>query len=505
MEAQLGKAKAAALLIGAFAIVHGWLFFASFKIEAVGATDVGLYDYWMNVTRDQGVWPVLDYQWVYPILALVPMVVADLAAGLFPPEAGWGYMASWCLMVTVINAAVACFVWWAVGPRRAVVAVGFWLALLASLGTVGITRIDAVATPLIIVALVSAARRPRVAMVLLTIGAWIKVAPGSVALPLFALVRRRAQSVLAPGAAVCAVVGLGAWLLGASRRDFLAFVTEQGSRGLQIESVAATPIVVVKALRGEQTWEYNDALGTVETVGGLADAFAAMTTWLLPLAAVAIGLAAFRARHRAGEALTVGAMAILSAMIVTNKVGSPQFIAWLAPPVVAALARRPRSEEWRAVAVAMLVIGGLTQLIYPIGYFAFLENSMPMVTVVAVRNLGVVGLLVWSSARLWQLGRPEQDAKPARPARDIDADGGAAAWRLAYLLRLLPGRRQNVEERDWRRGPEPETATVPGQASELVGTAHGARAGFAPPDTSPARALPISVNEQAAPEVPGNM
>ena len=77
-------------------------------------------------------------------------------------------------------------------PRRD--AGWWWTAFLLLLGPVAIGRLDAVVAPLVMLALVAARGPGRTALaaVLLTAGAWIKVAPGALLVPLAAASRRPA-------------------------------------------------------------------------------------------------------------------------------------------------------------------------------------------------------------------------------------------------------------------------------------------------------------------------
>ena len=88
-------------------------------------------------------------------------------------------------------------------------------------------------------------------------------------------------------------------------------------------------------------------------------------------------------------------LVIVAILIVANKVGSPQFVSWLAVPLVAlVLARGPRTLT--AVATLVGAIAILTHVIYPYTYFAFLElRTIPLI-LVTIRNIAEVVLLVWA-------------------------------------------------------------------------------------------------------------
>ncbi|MCL2788993.1 MAG: glycosyltransferase 87 family protein, partial [Micrococcales bacterium] len=407
-------------LLVLFMAVHLYLLFIDLGPEQSAATDVGLYDYWMTNARQMGSWPVRDFSWVYPCAALIPMAVTDLIARV----TSLSFMTSWHLMVTGLNG-LACLAMWRLGKgRKAAIGIAFWMAYLALLGPTALTRVDSVAAPLIIVGLAAAARHPRVASVALTLGAWVKVAPGAAVVPLFALVKDRLRSVLVPAAATCVGVIGGAMALGASPGRVLGFFFQQAGRGLQVEAVAATPFLIVRSFSRNSDFiaEFNNELGTHEVTGVAPMAVARTTDVLLVIVTVLIGLFAWRARNRPRQALPVAALAALTAMIVTNKVGSPQFLAWIGPPVAVALISYSRSRWWRVIAAGTGLLAFLTHLIYPAIYFPFLEGNFLAVMVVVTRNTGLVVLLVLCLVKLWRMGtaplwprRP--DPPPPTPAR----------------------------------------------------------------------------------------
>jgi hypothetical protein len=102
-------------------------------------------------------------------------------------------------------------------------------------------------------------------------------------------------------------------------------------------------------------------------------------------------------------------MAVL--LIVTNKVGSPQFIGWLAGPVAVGLAR-PGADglrPWRWTAGLVLVIGALTQIVFPMTYSAITAGMVGPSLVLVARNVLLVVLLVVvarARLRMSRTGRP---------------------------------------------------------------------------------------------------
>ena len=425
-----------------FVAVHGWLTYLGVVVApSTSFYDVDLYRYWMFQALDQGSWPVLDQPWVYPAAAVLPMLVPALVS----TWSTTAYALAWCAMVAVLDA-LAVVVLLRRGPRArptpAAVGVAddrgvwWWLAFLVLLGPVAIGRLDAVVAPLLVIALVLAVgseRGVRLAAGLLTLGAWIKVAPGALLLPLATASRRPLRQVVLPAAAVCGVVVLAVAAGGGASR-LLGFLDTQGTRGLQVEATGATPWMLASLVREDVSIQLNEGLITYEVQGPGAAGASAVLGLLLPLlvAVVAAVLLVARRRDRGPEALLPGALTLLAVLIVANKVGSPQFLTWLAAPITVALTLRPpgRGDDRPALgstaepgrtlrmpspwtvgaALLTLLAAGLTQLVFPWGYMGLLTGDVPVSVALALRNVTLLGILVCAAAWLVGAVRAPADA-----------------------------------------------------------------------------------------------
>jgi hypothetical protein len=85
-------------------------------------------------------------------------------------------------------------------------------------------------------------------------------------------------------------------------------------------------------------------------------------------------------------------------LIVFNKVGSPQFMIWLAVPLVALVYFGiTKSKVALAMGAAILL---LTQLVYPVFYIELLGLETMALGLLTVRNLLLVALLIWANTQL---------------------------------------------------------------------------------------------------------
>lgn len=374
----------------------------------------------------QGEWLGIDVPWVYPLLAWVPILVADVLGPVALPLV-------WMLLVTALDA-VALGMLLAV-PRGRTMA-WTWLGLQLLLGPVALGRIDTVAVAVCIMGLAVLRRgRPGLAAAAFTVGAWMKVWPGVLYLVLL-IARRERMRVLGAGALVSAAV-LGVALLLGSEHP-LSFLTQQENRGLQIEAIAATPYMWA-ATADEALVFFDRQMHTFQVGGDGVRIVAALATPVLVGVVVllsALGAVAVRRSHRR-EATVWLAVAMVAALIVTNKVGSPQFVLWLTVPAML-LAEAGARRHWLGAA-AIALVAGLTQAQFPWTYDWLVAADPAAVLLLTVRNLVHVGILagaVWMLLRAARRGPFAVSAQERREqvahAAGLDEEGVVAEVALEH-------------------------------------------------------------------------
>jgi hypothetical protein len=94
----------------------------------------------------------------------------------------------------------------------------------------------------------------------------------------------------------------------------------------------------------------------------------------------------------------LGALALTTTFVTLNKVGSPQYVLWIAPVVAVGLALRP--EQFRVPSMLVAWTAGLTTLVFPILYLALLDLNPFAVVVLTVRNALLVVLFGWCVLRV---------------------------------------------------------------------------------------------------------
>ncbi|WP_210064969.1 glycosyltransferase family 87 protein [Pseudarthrobacter sp. PvP004] len=392
-------------LLWGFVVIHlvFLVFAAVLSLRGEAFSDTFIYRDWALAGFNDANLTGGPSPWVYPILALIPMGLAAVA-GPGP------FFFLWVLLTTLLNG-------WAVlkltdrGRRQeAIPAAWWWLVFVFLMGWLGFARVDGLTAPIVLVALVYGVTRPFVASVLLSVATWVKVWPAAVMLALFAVVRKRLHVVAAGIATTAVVVGLAA-AVGAVPK-LLNFLTQQGDRGMQLEATFTTPWLWLSVLGvGDSRMYMNTDINSMQVDGPGTAFMSVLMQPLLLLAAAAVAGLTFWALHQGKlnggvdrtELLLSGALTLVTAFIVFNKVGSPQFMVWLAPAVAVGLAHN--WKEWRVPATMLIVIAVATYFIYPLFYDALSHNNPWMALVLTIRNVLLVVLFFWSARRLYSLGR----------------------------------------------------------------------------------------------------
>jgi hypothetical protein len=383
----------------AFAVVHVLLAWLNLVAPGYPMGDVtGVYRVWAETAQHGWLRMGIDTPWVYPILAFAPMTAA-LAFG-----SEW-YGQAWLAMVTVLDA-LAFSVLLGRGRmslrRRA--AAWWWVVFLALLGPIALGRIDAVTVPFAIVGLLWAAGRPRVAATLLTVGAWIKVWPAALVASLVVALRRRSDALVT---AVALSVGiLGVSLIAGSGLNAFGFVAQQAGRGLQVEAPLAVPwLWWIVGGSDETTIAYDRGILTFQVEGPGTDVAAALTTPLMALgvaAVLAVGIRAAARRAPVVALLPPLALAFTTVLMLANKVGSPQFVTWLAAPVILGIVLGGGRFLTPAALTASIAL--LTHVIYPYWYGWLLIANPGFVLLLSLKVVLLLALLAWAVLRVWQAG-----------------------------------------------------------------------------------------------------
>lgn len=382
----------------AFALLHAFLGTLALVLARGFGDVVTAYQPWA-VQFHHGTLVGIHTPWVYPIGALVPILLPLL---LGPST----YVVLWVIMVVLLDAGAFAFLIRKKEPQT-LIAAWWWLTFMTFLGLVSIGRLDAVSVPIALVGALWLTTRPRIAAALLSVATWIKVWPAAILLSAFIALGTRWRifvSAILTSAVILAVpLALG------SGTNVTTFITAQTGRGIQIEAPVATVWMWLATLKVSGVSVYfHPRLLTFQVSGPGTDVVGSWMNVALAVAAVAVlvlGLRALRRRASAPAVLATLSLALVTAFIAINKVGSPQYVTWLTVPVMMGLVTCGR--RFRTPAFVTLAIALLTQC-FSVFYMRLVSGHPVLVSIMTMRNVLEVALLFWAVAALWRLQRPER-------------------------------------------------------------------------------------------------
>ncbi|MCC3331846.1 glycosyltransferase 87 family protein [Nocardia abscessus] len=353
------------------------------SIWDASAADLTLYRGWAEFIVDRNAFPLDDERWQYPPGAGALLVVPWLIGG------GLGYNWIFFALVAAADAGVLGLLIRAArrtGWETAQAGPWLWTVGVALLGRVCYGRFDLIVAATAVAALLWSMRRPAAAGAAAAAGALLKLWPVVVVLGL----RRRAlwrMSAVMAGVGVTVTVGLTA--LGPGAWSFLRF---QSQRGLQIESPAATPLLIARLVNGG--WTIVHRYGAEELSGPAVSAVARGCVAATVLGGAVLLVIWWRIRPPAADLV----LAAVLLALVTSRVLSPQYLVW-AVAVASVCALDSRTTQ-RPVLGLVLATALVSQVEFPFLYDRVATGSWPGVIVLTVRNGMLLWATVWSVALL---------------------------------------------------------------------------------------------------------
>ena len=367
--------------------------------------DVKLYDVWINTYFRHGEFPLNSQKWQYPPGAAGPLLLPRLFHNSVIPGS---YFVAFFVMCLVADGVVF---WLLVRAARTASPgwgrpsdAGPWLWTLgvAAIGPMAYGRYDLVVTAFAVGALCVVLKSERATVAargaLIGIGTFIKAWPAAL---LFGAPKGRRGRLLV-GAAVVALA-VPTLVLQLAFPGVLSFLTNQKSRGVQVESVFATPFLVGHWF-GWKGGVENTEFGAYEFVHGTGIAAMGKLSMVATAAGFALLLWIRRRAARSGgfspTMLADVALAAVLVMVVTSRVLSPQYLIWILGLAAVCLTRRDTVQR----RPAWIVLGAVsvTQLIFPLFYHTLRNGQVFSGLLLVGRNGALVAATVVALVALWR-------------------------------------------------------------------------------------------------------
>jgi len=370
-----------------------------------------IYAQWYQ-SLQHGHFPHNDVKWQYPPAAAVVL----LGPGFLPFSYATGfYLISFVfdvLAFAVLLGAQSGRAGDGDGGVRQPWAAWIWTVGVAVGGPIAYGRYDLIVTSVTICGLVLVVgRRQRGAAAgalgggLLGLGAMLKIWPALLLIVLGPVRRVRA-------AWISAVATAGAILLAFAftMPDALSFISNQGGRGVEIESVGALPFHLA-IHHGWSGWVAEN-YGSLEFLGPHVHLIARLS---LVANVLALGwLVVWRVTVRNWLPSTAADAALVAVLlfVVTSRVISPQYMIWMVGlGAICGLHLGPRRGSVMALPIVLVLTAtGLSAVDFPYWFDDLIVSSRNAVVLVTVRNLLLLTAAFVGAGRLWRSTRARAGA-----------------------------------------------------------------------------------------------
>lgn len=371
--------------------------------------DVNSYEGWSHWITSTHILPQ-EETWQYPPGAAFLMLI---------PRIGSGYGASFVILMLLFDLVGFWLMTRFANEQQRDIGVWIWLLAMPLLFSLPVLRFDLVPTVIAIGALLIIHRRPGWLGALAGLGAMIKV------WPIFVLFgewdSRRALRAVGAAAAVVILIFAASEI---AFSESFRFLTNQGDRGLQIESVAASPWELREVVTGKEV-PIAQRFGTNEIDSPTADALGKALDLVAFVILVAAALWWWLRKRAIGQGhsdLTDVALSrdfvftIVLLFLVVSRVLSPQYMIWMVGLCAVVLT----SRRTRVARAAWIVVGAT---VLTAGLYQSPANFV-------IRNAGLLYASIDAAVVLTLLvlrRSAPADGAPQLAARAKAPEGGTAA------------------------------------------------------------------------------
>jgi hypothetical protein len=402
-------------------ISYEWSHFASFI--------VGDVNYYLSQITNSTSWSSSLVEYPTPVAWAM-----ELLRALTGGDSG-AFVWAFAISMLALDAAMARLTWRLSNPRWRIPAILTWIVFVVFMGPIAYFRFDMAPAVLAGAGAFLYKRRPALAGSLIACGAALKLWPALLVLPLLGLGRRGTRSAvgfgITGGALALTSLVFGGW------ERLLSPLTWQSNRGLQVESLAATPLMWLRSASRGRDWQVGLSVYNAFEITGpgvqVALQIASVATLLGFLLAIIIGVRAAWTVKRTPRTVAAVMLAIILIMIDVNKTLSPQYILWLGGPLAALIGgseddSRP-TLSWPVFwALISFVLAFLTQVVYPLSYSQIVYGTgVPQaVADLVLRNVLLVPFTAIVSWKAWSLTRRRRPKPAGHDSLEVEVSGGVA-------------------------------------------------------------------------------
>lgn len=395
-----------------FAILHAILFLAvsanldgRYGLVGFGGLEGDIASRILN-----GQVPYSDFVCEYPPIALLSFLIPGLIS---TAQTAYGFLFASEMLILDL---VVLFILWKLASRFKMsiwCVLGFYTLCLMAMGVMATGRFDLLPATLVLVAIYAfISGKNKTAWAVLALGFTAKLYPIIIA-PLFALylLRHREYKKLIYGIAIFGAIMLVLnlpWII-INADGYWQFLSYHLERGLHSESSYGSALLVWQTL-GNAPMAADLTYGSWNLISPMADSLARLSFYITAiLLLITYAFYATRLWEKSGdiaeekifgngaaELMLRYSLVAVFIMLLTSKVFSPQFLIWLCPLLPLARVR------WRYIVWGLfLVVGGLSQYIYPYHYIEFEYATLGsafgetyLIAMLAIRNFLLVVMAV---------------------------------------------------------------------------------------------------------------
>lgn len=356
-------------------------------------SDTYIYRDWAEESARQGKWLGINENWVYPTLAFIPLIISNcLGKNIF--------LALWLIVIIILNFTALFIIIYNNKQRimhknnKTIYTLWIWLLFISLLSLLYFMRIEGITAPIVLIVLMYKFTKPMLSTILLNVVIWIKLWPMAIFVSYFIITKKKMTVIYTTVIFYILLFFLCIFLKGKLYYLF-SFIKFQNLRGMQVESIFSTPFLWMFSLNIKNiTVHMNESINSVEIYGlnFLNLEYVIYFFFILALSInVLVTLINFNKNvYCKNNLFLISSFNIICSLIVFNKVGSPQFMIWLMPNIIAGLLQF--FKFWKSFASVFFVIILCTYIIYPLFYEKLICGNIVVVSILTLRNILILVL-----------------------------------------------------------------------------------------------------------------